>query len=194
MSFSKKNAYLCAKLRPKIVKHFYTILLLSCFSSQVYAQKAYKTHYDLAFSVEFMGISPETSLNLEYVPLQYKRSFLSLRVGAGFMFMKNRGVSFPSSVTYNLLLTRPNSQECNPFPRKTQGEWFLEMGVGQTLASYYDEAITDKKYYISPILGLRKQILRQGFSNIFFYKFQLTPRKIADDWEFYGGISIGSSF
>ena len=176
------------------MKYFYTILLLSCLSTQIYAQKNYKTRQEVAFSVEMWGISPETSLNIEYVPLQFKESFLSLRAGAGFMFMKNRGVSFPISATYNLLLTRQNNQECNPFPRNTRGEWFLEMGIGQTLAAYYDEAVTDKKYYLSPILGLRKQIARQGFSNIFFYKLQFTPRKIADDWEFYGGISVGSSF
>jgi hypothetical protein len=176
------------------VKYYYSILLLFGNYLTVYAQKGYKTRFDKAVSVEMWGIGSGTSLNVEYVPQKSDNGFLLLRLGAGFIPAKSQGVSFPSSITYNLWLRKSLNNECNPYPRKTYGEWFLEAGVGQTYTAYTDELNNNKKYYLSPILGIRKHIARTGSSSIIFYKIQLTPRKISEEWEFYGGFSAGISF
>jgi hypothetical protein len=176
------------------VKYFYVLLLFFSSNLSIFAQKGFKTRFDTGFSLEEGGISPGTSLNIEYVPQKYETGFLLIRFGAGFMSSENKGVSFPSSLTYNLWLRKNLNNECNPYPRKTYGEWFLEAGIGQTYAAYNDEQNTNKKYYLSPILGIRRHIARNGSSSIIFYKIQLTPRKISEDWEFYGGFSVGISF
>lgn len=210
------------------------IITFSCFCVlEGNSQIMYRTRYRRAIYGETFAISPLLSINYEYLPIRWQKSFLSTRAGIGFMpggkstsstgvvsnaVVSNGGISFPVSVTYNMLMNnlrkginRRVSNRCNSLPPKISSEIFLEGGVGHSLAMY---KIGNRSFTFA-ILGLREQIVFDipPKPRILFIRANFTPaysvgkvdietggisnlkaKYTFGNIEMRGGVSLGVSF
>ncbi|MFY7909559.1 MAG: hypothetical protein ACOVO2_08405, partial [Emticicia sp.] len=133
----------------------------------------YRTRYRTAVMAESFAISPLGSVNIEYLPVRWRNSFLSLRGGLGFIpggkdtgvgeVANGGGVSLPVSVTYNYLINNLRkginkrvSVKCKSAPSKIAAEWFVEVGAGATPVAYRS---AETRTYSFAILGLRQQVV-----------------------------------
>lgn len=143
----------------------------------------------MAISAEVGGISPFVSANFEFVPFKTKTSFGAIRVGAGFKSTNaSQSVSVPFSLTYNFGMN--GQKDCDAAPQRVFRERFVETGLG---ASYVSSLGQRPVFYFSPILGIRKQFVRWGKSDVFFYKIHLTPIYAENHFRFGAGLSFGHS-
>lgn len=153
------------------------------------AQIRYRTRYDIALSAEVGGISPFVSANFEFVPFKTKTSFGVIRVGAGFKSTSTtQSVSVPISLTYNFLMNR--IKDCDAAPQRVFRERFLETGIG---LSYISSLGKKPVLYFAPIVGIRKQFIHWGKSEVLFYKIHLTPIYAEQRFKFGAGLSFGCS-
>lgn len=143
----------------------------------------------MGMSVEVGGISPFVSANFEFVPFKTKTSFGVIRVGAGFKSTNaSQSVSVPFSFTYNFLMNR--KKDCDAAPQRVFRENFLEAGLGM---SYVSSLGKQPVLYFAPIVGIRKQFIQWGKSEVLFYKIHLTPIYVEQRFKFGAGLSFGCS-
>ncbi len=163
----------------------FAVLLIHKASAQI----RYRTRYDIALSAEVGGISPFVSANFEFVPVKTRNSFGVIRVGAGFKSTStSQSVSVPFSLTYNFGMN--SKKDCDAAPQRVFKERFLEMGLGM---SYISSLGQRPIIYLAPILGIRKQFIKWGKSDVFFYKIHLTPIYVENHFRFGAGLSFGHS-
>jgi hypothetical protein len=67
-------------------------------------QKPYGKPVRWAATAELGGISPVLSLNAEYTPIQWEKSFITLRGGMGQLFTGYSLLTLPHALTWNLVL------------------------------------------------------------------------------------------
>lgn len=172
------------------MKIFFAVFVPLFFLNRValYSQTRYRTRYDVALTAEVGGMSPFVSANFEFVPFKTKTSFGVIRAGAGFISNGSQGVSVPVALLYNFILK--GKENCDAAPKRSFRETFLEVGVGSTYVSFLGQKA---KYYFAPTVGFRKQFIRWGDSNVFFYKAHLTPIYADQRFRFGADISIGHS-
>ncbi len=154
------------------------------------AQISYKTRYKTALFVELLGISPFSSLNLEFCPIKNEKSFFSIRAGSGYLpgskkpnvdGKKDNGMSIPLGISYNFILNNLKRQfkyrismRCNPRPPRISVETFGEFGLGLT---YIFTNVTGFKQYRFGIIGIRNQIAfgSEYKKHVLFLKTQFNP-------------------
>jgi hypothetical protein len=161
----------------------------------------YKTWYKKAVYVETFATSPIFSVNYEYLPFRWRRSFLSSRIGVGFIpGSTDQGISIPLSVTYNFLpgnlkgkIFKRVYTRCNPQPPKVEGETFVEAGAGYTFVTYVGKET--RNFYFG-IIGLRTQVIFNipPKPRVLFLRVMFTPSYNNEgSFEPRGGLSIGVS-
>ncbi len=155
---------------------------------QAYSQNRFQTYYGIALSAEAGGVSPFVSANFEFVPYRTKTTFYVIRAGAGFISNGSQGVSVPVAITYNVWLK--NKKNCDAAPQQYLKETFAEVGFGASYISFLGQ---EPIYYVAPIIGIRKHLMKWGTSSVFFYKINLTPIYSAQSFRFGAGFSIGHS-
>lgn len=163
-----------------------SVLLIHKASAQI----RYRTRYDIALSAEVGGISPFISANFEFVPFKTNNSFPVIRAGAGFKSTStSQSVSVPFSLTYNFAINRAK-KDCDAAPQRVFRESFFETGLGM---SYVSSLGQTPIIYFAPILGVRKQFVKWGKTDVFFYKIHLTPIYAERHFRFGAGLSLGHS-
>lgn len=169
----------------------------------------YRTRYRTAIMAESFAISPLGSINVEYLPVRWQNSFLSIRGGIGFIpggkdtgagqVANGGGVSVPVSMTYNYLINnlrkgiyRRVSVKCKSAPSKIAAEWFVEAGAGATPVAYRS---ADIRTYSFAILGLRQQVIFDipPHPRVIFLRANVTPSYVEGKYELRGGLSLGVS-
>lgn len=177
-------------MKPNAARVFFTGIFSVFFICKVPAQIRYRTRYDIALSAEAGGISPFISANFEFVPFKSNHSFVVVRAGAGFKATSSsKSVSVPLSLTHNFSINKAK-KDCDAAPQKVFRELFLETGLGMTYISSLDQR---PLIYLAPILGIRKQFVKWGKSDVFFYKIHLTPIYVENHFRFGAGLSLGHS-
>jgi hypothetical protein len=191
------------------VKYLITTIFILLFFENSQSQIMYRTRYKSAIMVETFAISPIGSINYEYLPFRWKNSFLSTRIGLGFLpggketdagsVTNGGGVSIPTSVTYNYLLNNLRkginkrvSVKCKSAPSKIAAEWFGEIGGGYTLAAY---RTTETRNFAFGIIGLRQQVIFDipPHPRVVFLRLNVTPSYSLGKYELRGGVSLGVS-
>lgn len=169
----------------------------------------YRTRYKSAIMAETFAISPIASINYEYLPVRWTNSFISTRVGLGFLpggkdtgtgsVTNGGGVSIPTSLTYNYLINNLRrginkrvSVKCKSAPSKIASEWFVEIGAGYTLAAY---RTTETRNFTFGVLGLRQQIVFDipPHPRVVFLRINVTPSYSIGKYELRGGVGLGVS-
>jgi len=168
----------------------------------------YRTRYRTAIMVESFAISPLGSINVEYLPIRWKTSFLALRTGFGFLPGGKSvgtapaiggGISVPTSVTYNYLINNLRrginkrvSLRCQSAPSKIASEFFVEMGAGFTPIAYRG---SETRSYSFGIIGLRQQVVFDipPRPRVVFIRVNFTPSYSFGKFELRGGLGLGVS-
>lgn len=169
----------------------------------------YRTRYRTAIMAESFAISPLGSINVEYLPVRWKNSFMAMRTGIGFLpggqatgvgeVANGGGISVPTSVTYNYLINNLRkginkrvSVKCKSAPSKIAAEWFVELGAGATPIAYRS---ADTRTYTFGILGLRQQVIFDipPHPRVVFLRANVTPSYVEGKYELRGGLSLGVS-
>ena len=176
-------------MKRNVTRLLFTGIFSVLLIHQAFAQIRYRTRYDIALSAEVGGISPFVSANFEFVPFKTKNSFAIIRAGVGFKSTSvSQAVSVPFALTYNFAIN--GKKDCDAAPQRVFKERFLETGLGM---SYISSLGQSPKIYFAPILGIRKQFIKWGKSDVFFYKIQLTPIYAEKHFRFGAGLSFGHS-
>ena len=177
-------------MKQNTVQLFFAGLFFVLLISKASAQIHYRTRYDTALLVEVGGISPFVSANFEFVPFKTNHSFAVIRAGGGFKSTStSQSVSVPFSLTYNFAINKAK-KDCDAAPQRVFRERFLETGLGMSYISSFGQRPV---IYFAPILGVRKQFVQWGKSNVLFYKIQLTPIYAETYFKFGAGLSLGYS-
>ena len=192
-----------------LVKYFLTLILIITLVETTNAQIMYRTRYRTAIMVESFAISPLGSINVEFLPVRWKNSFLALRTGFGFLpggksvatgsAANGAGISIPTSVTYNYLINNLRrginkrvAVRCQSAPSKIASEWFIEMGAGFTPVAYKG---TETRSYSFGIFGLRQQVIFDipPHPRVVFLRVNFTPSYSFGKYELRGGLGLGVS-
>jgi len=190
------------------VKYFLTLIVIITLVEKANAQIMYRTRYRTAIMVESFAISPLGSINVEYLPIRWKTSFLALRTGFGFLPGGKSvgtapaiggGISVPTSVTYNYLINNLRrginkrvSLRCQSAPSKIASEFFIEMGAGFTPIAYRG---SETRSYSFGIIGLRQQVVFDvpPRPRVVFIRVNFTPSYSFGKFELRGGLGLGVS-
>lgn len=191
------------------MKYFLTLIVLLILFETTNAQIMYRTRYRTAIMAESFAISPLGSINVEYLPVRWKNSFMAMRTGIGFLpggqatgvgeVANGGGISVPTSVTYNYLINNLRkginkrvSVKCKSAPSKIAAEWFVELGAGATPIAYRS---ADTRTYTFGILGLRQQVIFDipPHPRVVFLRANVTPSYVEGKYELRGGLSLGVS-
>jgi len=190
------------------VKYFLTLIVIISLVEKANAQIMYRTRYRTAIMVESFAISPLGSINVEYLPIRWKTSFLALRTGFGFLPGGKSvgtapaiggGISVPTSVTYNYLINNLRrginkrvSLRCQSAPSKIASEFFIEMGAGFTPIAYRG---SETRSYSFGIIGLRQQVVFDvpPRPRVVFIRVNFTPSYSFGKFELRGGLGLGVS-
>jgi len=190
------------------VKYFLTLIVIITLVETANAQIMYRTRYRTAIMVESFAISPLGSINVEYLPIRWKTSFLALRTGFGFLPggksvgtapTNGGGISVPTSVTYNYLINNLRrginkrvSLRCQSAPSKIASEFFVEMGAGFTPIAYRG---SETRSYSFGIIGLRQQVVFDvpPRPRVVFIRVNFTPSYSFGNFELRGGLGLGVS-
>jgi hypothetical protein len=190
------------------VKYFLTLIVIITLVEKANAQIMYRTRYRTAIMVESFAISPLGSINVEYLPIRWKTSFLALRTGFGFLPGGKSvgtapaiggGISVPTSVTYNYLINNLRrgihkrvSLRCQSAPSKIASEFFVEMGAGFTPIAYRG---SETRSYSFGIIGLRQQVVFDvpPRPRVVFIRVNFTPSYSFGKFELRGGLGLGVS-
>jgi hypothetical protein len=184
------------------VKYFLTFLLLFIILKSSDAQIMYRTRYKNAIMFEFFGISPVASVNFEHLPVRWRNSFMSSRIGVGYVpggGGSKSTFSMPVSITYNQIATnlkqniyRRVYKRCKSAPSKIATEWMWEAGLGYALvqqSTYY-------RNYAFGIIGFRQQVIFDipPRPRVIYLRVNYTPAYLEGNFDKErGGISIGIS-
>jgi hypothetical protein len=180
----------------------------------VSAQLIYRSRYKSAILFEGFGLSPIMSVNYEMAPLRYHKSFVSGRVGLGYLPASGgngAGYSFPVGASYNMLINNLKKgissrvmNKCKSKPPKFDLEYFLETGVGYSWVVY--PSGPDRNYF--NLLGAIKAQLvidTPPKPKVFQVKVSVNPRydpnkgllfyevSRTGGQNFFGGFAIGFS-
>ncbi|WP_420148292.1 hypothetical protein [Spirosoma sp.] len=137
-----------------------------------------------AATAEAGGVGSAFSVNIEYIPVQFKKSFVTLRGGLGYLGARYSMATVPQSVTWNILLN-PNVKDCPPqVPLKSM---FAEIGLG---GAYLVNSTTTVNYLYGPILGIRRYFLFNERTTG-FWKAQISPVVTDHNVIPWGGLAIG---
>lgn len=190
------------------MKYFLTLIVIITLVEKANAQIMYRTRYRTAIMVESFAISPLGSINVEYLPIRWKTSFLALRTGFGFLPGGKSvgtapaiggGISVPTSVTYNYLINNLRrgihkrvSLRCQSAPSKIASEFFIEMGAGFTPIAYRG---SETRSYSFGIIGLRQQVVFDvpPRPRVVFIRVNFTPSYSFGKFELRGGLGLGVS-
>lgn len=190
------------------MKYFLTLIVIITLVEKANAQIMYRTRYRTAIMVESFAISPLGSINVEYLPIRWKTSFLALRTGFGFLPGGKSvgtapaiggGISVPTSVTYNYLINNLRrginkrvSLRCQSAPSKIASEFFVEMGAGFTPIAYRG---SETRSYSFGIIGLRQQVVFDvpPRPRVVFIRVNFTPSYSFGKFELRGGLGLGVS-
>ena len=190
------------------MKYFLTLIVIITLVEKANAQIMYRTRYRTAIMVESFAISPLGSINVEYLPIRWKTSFLALRTGFGFLPGGKSvgtapaiggGISVPTSVTYNYLINNLRrginkrvSLRCQSAPSKIASEFFVEMGAGFTPIAYRG---SETRSYSFGIIGLRQQVIFDipPHPRVVFLRVNFTPSYSFGKFELRGGLGLGVS-
>ncbi len=190
------------------MKYFLTLIVIISLVEKANAQIMYRTRYRTAIMVESFAISPLGSINVEYLPIRWKTSFLALRTGFGFLPGGKSvgtapaiggGISVPTSVTYNYLINNLRrginkrvSLRCQSAPSKIASEFFIEMGAGFTPIAYRG---SETRSYSFGIIGLRQQVVFDvpPRPRVVFIRVNFTPSYSFGKFELRGGLGLGVS-
>ncbi len=190
------------------MKYFLTLIVIITLVETANAQIMYRTRYRTAIMVESFAISPLGSINVEYLPIRWKTSFLALRTGFGFLpggksvgtaATNGGGISVPTSVTYNYLINNLRrginkrvALRCQSAPSKIASEFFIEMGAGFTPIAYRG---SETRSYSFGIIGLRQQVVFDvpPRPRVVFIRVNFTPSYSFGKFELRGGLGLGVS-
>ena len=190
------------------MKYFLTLICILTLVETANAQVMYRTRYRTAIMAESFAISPLGSINVEYLPIRWKNSFLALRTGFGFLPGGKSvgtapaiggGISVPTSVTYNYLINNLRrginkrvSLRCQSAPSKIASEFFIEMGAGFTPIAYRG---SETRSYSFGIIGLRQQVVFDvpPRPRVVFLRVNFTPSYSFGKFELRGGLGLGVS-
>ncbi|MEZ0487829.1 hypothetical protein [Fibrella aquatica] len=151
--------------------------------AQAQLQRPYGKPVRWAVTGEVGGLSPLLSLNAEYAPVQFRKSFLVIRGGVGHLFTNYSILTLPHALTWNVVL---NGQTRGCLPREPRNSFFAEVGLGSV---YLPGAMEGVTYRWSPILGVRRYFAYNVRANG-FWKVQLTP-VVSGQWVPWGGVGLG---
>lgn len=193
----------------KKVRKFLTLIILFVTTEICSAQIMYRTRYVGAIMFETFGISPIASVNYEVLPIRWRNSFVSTRVGLGIVpggkstttaFVTNAGgFSLPASLTYNLLFNnlrkgiyRRVYKRCKSAPSRVAAETFGEIGGGYAMTASRTSEI---RHYNFGILGLRQQVVFDipPHPRVLYVRGAVTPAYVENKWELRGGLGLGIS-
>lgn len=151
----------------------------------LYAQryKPYSSSWKWAATAEVGSVSPGYSLNAEYSPVQFKKSFVVLRAGIGYLSERYSKAAIPHAITWAVLLNGKERGCPLSVPEKAL---FLEIGAG---GAYLIENTSKINYVGGPIIGLRRYFMYNERATGFL-KIQAIPL-IADRIMPWGGVGIG---
>ncbi|UBM57977.1 hypothetical protein LAG90_14305 [Marinilongibacter aquaticus] len=194
-------------------KSIFIGLLFLLFASAAHAQIMYRSRYKSALLLEGFGLSPIMSVNYEAVPLRYHKSYISGRVGLGYMpasLGNGAGISFPVGVSYNFMLNNLKAirsrmmNKCKSMPAKVAMEYFVEMGPGYSHVIY--PSTNTNRNYFNALLALKGQMFIDipPKLRVITFKVSVNPRVYKDGLKFYektiyggknffGGFAIGFS-
>ena len=163
-----------------------TCILFLLVPVTLYAQRYNPTlrSWKWAATAEAGGVGSAFSVNAEYIPVQFKTSFVTLRAGLGYLGARYSIATVPQSITWNILLNRKVSG-CPPHvPLKSL---FAEIGIG---GAYLISPHTTVDYLYGPMVGVRQYFLF-NVRTTGFWKVQISPvvtdRKVIP----WGGIAVG---
>lgn len=135
-----------------------TIFVLMVFPSGAYSQvyKSFKNRYTFGKSLDFLGVGPYGSANIEWIVLKSRKSFINIQAGIGIISLPSNIWSSPQVITYNYWINqRINNRrkDCNPERKDAKAEYFIELGIGNLIiAGDFDIHQVD---YLFPVSGLR---------------------------------------
>ena len=175
------------------------IYLSSLLISNAQSYQSFKTSYNKAISLEFLGVSPRGSINFDFVPYKRPKGFINCQLGIGVISTVTDRWSFPQAITYNYWLNqgRKNkrmSRDCNPERREKKLEYFIEGGLGHYLLSPRDN--NGNLNYLFPVTGLRIHYMLNR-RNVCFAKLRYLPvnkYKHQERFVLPVGVAIGCSF
>jgi hypothetical protein len=180
----------------------------------VSAQLMYRSRYKSAILVEGFGLSPIMSINYEMAPLRYHKSYVSGRIGLGYLPAtrgNGAGISFPVGASYNMLINNLKKgissrvmNKCRSKPPKFDLEYFVEVGAGYSWVVY--PSGPDRNYF-NVLAALKTQLLIDipPKPKVIQLKISVNPRIDKDKGlifyessslggqNFYGGFAIGFS-
>lgn len=137
-----------------------------------------------AATAEAGGVGSAFSANIEYIPIQFKKSFVVLRGGLGYLGARYSMGTVPTSVTWNILL---NGKVNGCPPQVPSKSLFAEIGIG---GSYLLDSKTTVNYLYGPVLGVRRYFLYNARTTG-FWKAQICPVVTDHNVIPWGGIAIG---
>ena len=151
----------------------------------LYAQryKPYNSSWKWAATAEVGSVSPGYSLNVEYSPVQFKKSFVVLRAGTGYLSERYSMAAIPHAITWAILLNGKERGCPLSVPEKAL---FIEIGAG---GAYLIDARSKVNYVGGPVVGLRRYFMFNEWATGFL-KIQAMPL-IADRIMPWGGGGIG---
>ncbi|UFH52010.1 hypothetical protein [Spirosoma sp. KNUC1025] len=121
---------------------------------------------------------------MEYIPVQFKKSFVTLRGGVGYLGARYSMATLPQSLTWNILL---NGKVNGCPPQVPLKSMFAEVGLG---GAYLVSANTTVNYVYGPILGLRRYFL-YNVRTTGFWKAQICPVVTDHKVIAWGGVAVG---
>jgi hypothetical protein len=188
------------------LKKILIIGVFICAYMNTSAQIMYRTRYTTALMAEVTPSSVFPTLNIEYLPVRYQTSFISLRGGMGYEPNGNSsGVMFPTSVSYNFLFNNLRKRifnrvynKCKSAPSKIASEIFGEVGAGNLFSTYSNTTTVNR---VMGIIGIRQQVIfdippkpRVVYVRVAFTPTYYTNKSLQKIEIQKGGISAGISF
>lgn len=120
------------------------------------AYKSFKNRYTFGKSLDFLGVGPYGSVNIEWMALKNPKSFINIQAGIGVISIPGNIWSSPQVITYNYWLnqrTNNRRKDCNPERKDAKAEYFIELGIcNLIIAGDFDTHQID---YLFPVSGLR---------------------------------------
>ena len=145
--------------------------------------KPFSRAWKWAATAEAGGVGPGFSVNLDYSPVQFKRSFVVLHGGIGYLGTHYCAITLPHSLTWAILL---NNKVKGCPPRVPPKSTFLEIGLG---GSYLVDTRVKVDYVAGPIVGVRRYF-QYNQRATGFWKVQISPM-LADVIVPWGGVGVG---
>lgn len=143
----------------------------------IYAQsyKSFQSRYTLGTSLEFLGISPLGSGNIELMTFKRPKNFINMQLGIGLISLPRDLFSVSQAITYNYWVNQRNSlrkKYCRPERKERRTEYFIEIGVANFILAGVSPG--EQIFYTFPVTGLRVHFTVRHKS-VIFAKFRYMP-------------------